>query len=192
MAYGAFATEAESLAATAAVLKPEDFERAVEVLSKADKIIATGCGHSLICCEHFTHLMNCIERPAMTLSPAQALHGELGFVKPGDAVVFVSRGGKTDELVKMLPAVKAKDAVIITITENPESILAESADIVLLMKVTRECDRFNCQGTTSFAVTSAIFDALQCAVLENTGFSNEKFAVIHPGGAVGKRLNNNA
>ena len=58
------------------------------------------------------------------------------------------------------------------------------------MKVTRECDKYNCQGTTSFAVTNAIFDALQTAVMEYTDFKNEKFAVIHPGGAVGKRLNN--
>ena len=58
------------------------------------------------------------------------------------------------------------------------------------MKVTRECDKYNCQGTTSFAVTNAIFDALQTALLEYTDFKNEKFAVIHPAGAVGKRLNN--
>jgi len=189
MAYAAFATEAESLAETAKVLDPVEFEKAVEALSKAERIGAAGCGHSLICCEHFTHLMNCIERPAITLSPAQALHGELGFIQKGDVMLFVSRGGKTDELVKMLGTCKAKGATIITVTENPGSILAESADIVLLMKVTKETDRYNCQGTTSFAVTSAIFDALQCAVLENTGFTNDKFAAIHPGGAVGKRLN---
>jgi D-arabinose 5-phosphate isomerase GutQ len=58
------------------------------------------------------------------------------------------------------------------------------------MAVERECDKYNCQGTTSFAVTNAIFDALQTAVLEATEFKNEDFAVIHPGGAVGKRLNN--
>ena len=70
-----------------------------------------------------------------------------------------------------------------------QSPLAEKSDIVIAMKVTRECDKYNCQGTTSFAVTSAIFDALQTAVLEYTEFKNEEFAVIHPGGAVGKRLN---
>ena len=78
---------------------------------------------------------------------------------------------------------------VIGVTENLKSPLAEKSDIVLAMSVTRECDKYNCQGTTSFAVTSAIFDALQCAVLDYTGFQNEKFAVIHPGGAVGKRLN---
>ena len=80
-------------------------------------------------------------------------------------------------------------ATVIGVTENLNSPLAEKSDIVLAMKVTKECDKYNCQGTTSFAVTSAIFDALQCAVLDYTGFKNEKFAVIHPGGAVGKRLN---
>ena len=65
----------------------------------------------------------------------------------------------------------------------------EKADIVLAMAVTRECDKFNCQGTTSFAVTNAIFDALQAALIEYTGYQKMDFALIHPGGAVGKRLN---
>ena len=64
------------------------------------------------------------------------------------------------------------------------------SDILLAMKVTRECDKYNCQGTTSFAVTCTIFDALQSALIERTNYQNEKFAVVHPGGAVGKRLNN--
>ena len=82
-------------------------------------------------------------------------------------------------------------ATLIAVTETLSSPLAEKSDIVLAMKVTRECDRHNSQGTTSFAVTCAIFDALQTAVIELTGFKNEQFAAIHPGGAVGKRLNAN-
>jgi D-arabinose 5-phosphate isomerase GutQ len=70
-----------------------------------------------------------------------------------------------------------------------ESPLATQADIVLAMKVTKECDKYNCQGTTSFAVTNAIFDALQAALIEYTGYQKMDFALIHPGGAVGKRLN---
>ena len=84
---------------------------------------------------------------------------------------------------------RGKGVTVIGVTENLESPLAQKSDIVLAMAVTRECDKYNCQGTTSFAVTSAIFDALQTAVLDYTDFKNEKFAVIHPGGAVGKRLN---
>ena len=188
-AFEAFRTEAESLAATAEVLDPEQFEKAVVLLSGAERIAASGCGHSGICCQHFCHLMCCIERPARFISPAEAVHGALGYVQKGDVMLFASRGGKTDELIQIMNICKGKGAYIITVTENLESPLAKGADAVLAMKVTKECDRYNCQGTTSFAVTSAIFDALQCAVLDYTGFQNQKFAVIHPNGAVGKRLN---
>ena len=133
--------------------------------------------------------MCCIERPARFLSPAEAVHGGMGFLQSGDVMLLASRGGKTDELMPIADICRKKGVTVIAVTENRASPLAEKADIVLAMKVTRECDPYNCQGTTSFAVTCAIFDALQVAVLEHTGFRNEEFAVIHPHGAVGKRLN---
>lgn len=189
-AYNAFAIESESIEATAKTMDPAEFEKAVELLAKAERIAAAGCGHSGIACRHFAHLMCCIERPARFISPAEAVHGALGFVQAGDVIILVSRGGKTDELLPIADICRGKGVSVIAVTENTQSPLAEKADVVLAMKVTRECDKYNCQGTTSFAVTNAIFDALQTAVLEYTDFHNEKFAVIHPGGAVGKRLNN--
>ena len=188
-AYETFAIEAESLKATAEVLDENEFAKAVEALSKAERIAASGCGHSGIACRHFAHLMCCAERPARFLSPAEAVHGGLGYMQKGDVILFASRGGKTDELMNIADVCKTKGVTIITVTENLESPLAKLADIVLAMKVTKECDKYNCQGTTSFAVTSSIFDALQSAVVEYTGYKNEQFALIHPGGAVGKRLN---
>lgn len=188
-AMDAFTVESESLLETAKVLDPAAFSRAVEVLSTAPRIGAAGCGHTGIACQHFTHLMCCIERPARFISPAEAVHGGLGFIQKGDVMLLASRGGKTDELLPIADVCRKKGATVIGVTENLSSPLAEKSDIVLAMKVTKECDKYNCQGTTSFAVTCAIFDALQTAVLENTGFRNEQFAEIHPGGAVGKRLN---
>ena len=185
----AFAIEAESLAKTREVIDENEFARAVEVLSTAPRIASAGCGHTGIACQHFSHLMCCIERPARFISPAEAVHGGLGFLQAGDVILLASRGGKTDELLPIADVCKRKGVTVIGVTENLQSPLAEKSDIVIAMAVTRECDKYNCQGTTSFAVTCAIFDALQCAVLEKTGFKNEKFAVIHPGGAVGKRLN---
>lgn len=188
-AMNAFETEAESLRETAKVLDPVAFSKAAEALAHAERIGAAGCGHTGIACQHFTHLMCCIERPARFISPAEAVHGGLGFIQKGDVMLLASRGGKTDELLPIADICRGKGATVIGVTENPASPLAEKSDIVLLMKVTKECDRYNCQGTTSFAVTAAIFDALQTAVMELTGFRNEQFATIHPGGAVGKRLN---
>jgi len=190
-AYEAFRTEAESILETAKVLDREEMRRAVVALANAERIGASGCGHSGIACRHFAHLMCCIERPAKFISPAEAVHGGLGYIKKGDVMLFVSRGGKTDELMTIIDVCKIKGATIIGVTENLESPLAKASDIVLAMKVTKECDKYNCQGTTSFAVTNAIFDALQAAILDYTGYQKMDFALIHPGGAVGKRLNNN-
>ena len=189
-AYDAFKIEAESILETAKVIDREQMRLAVEALAKAERIGASGCGHSGIACRHFAHLMCCIERPARFISPADAVHGALGYMKKGDVMVLVSRGGKTDELLTIAEVCKTKEATLIAVTENLESPLATMADIVLAMKVTKECDKYNCQGTTSFAVTNAIFDALQTAVLDYSGYQKMDFALIHPGGAVGKRLNN--
>ena len=185
----AFRIEAEALSAMEKVLREEPFLRAVDALAGAERIASSGCGHSGIACRHFAHLMCCIERPARFISPAEAVHGGTGFLKVGDVMLLASRGGKTAELLPILDICKKKGATVIAVTENMSSPLAEGADIVLPMSVTRETDRYNSQGTTSFTVLSVLFDALQAALIEVTGYQNEQFALIHPGGAVGARLN---
>ena len=167
----------------------EQFSKAVELLSAAPRIGAAGCGHSGIICQHFAHLMCCIERPARFISPAEAVHGATGFLQKGDVMVFASRGGKTKELLPIVDICKAKGVSIITVTENMESPLALSADVVLKQHVNRETDKWNAQGTTSTTALCMIFHALQTAVIERTGYQAEKFPLIHPGGAVGERLN---
>ena len=167
----------------------EQFAKAVEVLAKAERIGAAGCGHSGIICQHFAHLMCCIERPARFISPAEAVHGATGFLQKGDVMVFASRGGKTKELLPIVDICKAKGVTIISVTENMESPLAKEADIVLKQHVNRETDKYNSQGTTSTTALCVIFHALQAALIEETGYKNEQFALIHPGGAVGERLN---
>ena len=167
----------------------EQFAAAVELLSNAPRIGAAGCGHSGIICQHFAHLMCCIERPARFISPAEAVHGATGFLQEGDVMVFASRGGKTKELLPIVDICKAKGVKIITVTENLESPLAKAADVVLKQHVNRETDKWNAQGTTSTTALCMIFHALQAAVIEETGYRAEQFALIHPGGAVGERLN---
>jgi D-arabinose 5-phosphate isomerase GutQ len=168
----------------------EAFSKAVELLSNAPRIGAAGSGHSGIICQHFAHLMCCIERPARFISPAEAIHGATGFLQEGDVMVFASRGGKTKELLPIVDICKAKGVKIITVTENLESPLAAAADVVLKQYVNRETDKWNAQGTTSTTALCMIFHALQAAIIEHTGYRAEQFALIHPGGAVGERLNN--
>ena len=181
----AFQIESDSILATRDCMDMESFSRAVDALAAAPRIAATGCGHSGIACRHFAHSMCCINRPARFLSPAEAIHGASGFLQKGDVLVWASRGGKTDELFKILEICRAKESLIIGITENLSSPLAERSDIVIPMKVTAETDKYNSQGTSSFVALSAVFDALQTAVLEETDYKNEEFALNHPGGSVG-------
>jgi len=181
--------ESECIAKMAEYFDEKVYSKAVELLTNAERIGATGCGHSGIICQHFAHLMCCIDKPAKFISPAEAVHGGTGFLQKGDVCVFASRGGKTKELLPILDICKTKGVKVITITENLESPLALGADVVIKQYVNRETDRYNCQGTTSSTALAVIFHLLQTAVMEETDFKNEQFALVHPGGAVGERLN---
>lgn len=165
------------------------FYEAVEVLSSSPKIITCASGSSGIAAEKFSHSLNCIERNAQFLSPALAIHGGMGCMKAGDAVVMVSRGGKTAELLPIIDVCRKKGVTLIGVTENLESPLAGSSQIIIPMKIKKESDPLNVMATTSFVVTIAIFDALLAAIMEVTGYQLAQFALIHPGGAVGNRLN---
>ncbi|MBQ4160073.1 MAG: SIS domain-containing protein [Clostridia bacterium] len=165
------------------------FSKAVALLANAQRIGASGCGHSGIICQHFAHLMCCIERPAKFISPAEAVHGGMGYLQAGDVILMASRGGKTGELLPIIDICKRKGVHIIAVTENEASPLAQSADVVLKQYVNRETDKYNAQGTTSSTALCMIFHALQTALIEETDYQNEQFALIHPGGAVGERLN---
>ena len=189
MAKQAYITESECIKEMLAYFDEEVYAKAVELLKNASRIGTSGCGHSGIICQHFAHLMCCIERPARFISPAEAVHGATGFLQAGDVMVFASRGGKTKELMPILDICKKKNVSVIAITENMESPLAQGADVVIKQYVNRETDKYNCQGTTSSTSLAVIFHVLQTALIEETEFKNEQFALVHPGGAVGERLN---
>ena len=189
-AKAAYDIEAACITEMKTYFDDEQFSKAVELLSEAPKIGAAGSGHSGIACQHFAHLMCCVERPARFISPAEAIHGASGYLQAGDVMLFASRGGKTKELLPIVDICKAKGVKIITVTENLESPLALAADVVLKQYVNRETDKWNAQGTTSTTALCMIFHALQAAVIEQTGYRAEQFGLIHPGGAVGERLSN--
>ena len=188
-AKAAYKIESECIKEAADYFDEEAYGKAVDLLMNAERIGASGCGHSGIMCQHFAHLMCCIELPAKFISPAEAVHGGTGFIRRGDVMLFASRGGKTAELIPIMEICRRNGAKIITVTENTESPLAKGADVVLVQHVNRETDRYNCQGTTSTTSLGVIFHVLQTMLIEETNFKNEEFAVIHPGGAVGERLN---
>lgn len=188
-AMNAFKIESECISEFEKFIDENAFAEAVNLLSKAARIGTCGCGHSGIACQHFSHLLCCIERPSRFISPAEAPHGATGFLQKDDVMVFASRGGKTSELLPIMNICQKKGIKIITITENLSSPLAEGADVVLKQFVNRETDKYNAQGTTSTTSLCVLFHALQAAIIEETDYLNEQFALIHPHGAVGERLN---
>ena len=154
------------------------------------KVILSGCGTSAMAARKVAHSLSCIEIPALFLSPADAVHGALGVLQREDILILISKGGNTQELVNLIPACKTKDALLIGVSENPESVIARQADIYLKVKVEQEPCRFNMLATASTLAVIATFDAICIALMQMTGYTREQFAVIHPGGAVGERLLN--
>ncbi|MBQ6907321.1 MAG: SIS domain-containing protein [Clostridia bacterium] len=189
MAQNTYDIEVECIKEAKGYFDKEAFSKAVELLKNAERIGTAGCGHSGIACQHFAHLMCCIERPARFISPAEAVHGASGYLQNGDVMLFASRGGKTAELMPILDICKKKGVKVITVTENLDSPLAKDADVVIKQYVNRETDKHNMQGTTSTTSLIVIFHALQTALIEETGYTEDQFALIHPGGAVGAKLN---
>ncbi len=152
------------------------------------RIVTFGAGTSAAAARKIAHSLSCIEQPAFFLSPADAVHGGLGSVQKGDVGILISKGGGTREIINLIPPLKTKGVYVIGVTENEESTLARSSDLILKVKVEREADPFNMLATTSTMAVVAVFDAICIALMEYTGYTREQFAVIHPGGAVGERL----
>lgn len=183
--------EAESIAQLRQSLEQEAVLAAAKALMNCKgKVILSGCGTSAMAARKVAHSLSCIEIPALFLSPADAVHGALGVLQREDILILISKGGNTQELVNLIPACKTKDALLIGVSENSESVIARQADIYLKVKVEQEPCRFNMLATASTLAVIATFDAICIALMQMTGYTREQFAVIHPGGAVGERLLN--
>lgn len=152
------------------------------------RVIISGCGTSAMAAKKVAHSLCCIERPALFLSPSDAVHGALGVVQENDILILISKGGNTQELVPILHAAITKKAKTIAVTENPDSLIGKDVSLVLEVKVDREPCRFNMLATASTLAVISTFDAICIALMSYMGYTREQFAVIHPGGAVGARL----
>ena len=114
----AYKIESECIAEMLNNFDEEVYSKAVDLLKNATRIGTCGCGHSGIICQHFAHLLCCIDQPARFISPAEAVHGATGFLQEGDVMVFASRGGKTKELLPILDICKKKGVKVISFTRT--------------------------------------------------------------------------
>ena len=126
--------------------------------------------------------------PAFFVHPGEASHGDLGMITPGDVVIAISNSGETAEILTLLPLIKRMAMPLIALTGRPGSTLAKAAEVHLDVSVAVEACPLNLAPTSSTTATLAMGDALAVALLEARGFTPEKFALSHPGGALGRRL----
>nr|MBP9588718.1 KpsF/GutQ family sugar-phosphate isomerase [Bacteroidales bacterium] len=167
----------------------DEFVHAIEVILEASgRVIITGIGKSSDIGRKFTATLNSTGTPAFFLHAADAIHGDLGMVRPDDIVVCLSKSGDTPEIKVLLPLIKANGNTLIGIVGNPQSYLGLQSDIVLNVHVEHEACPNNLVPTASTAAQLAMCDALAVALLTARGFTIEDFARLHPGGALGKKL----
>ncbi len=167
----------------------DDFARAVELIySCTGRVIITGMGKSGIIGRKIAGTLTSTGTAAMFLHPAEGMHGDLGFVHKDDVVICISKSGDTHELFQIVPLIKRIGVPIISITGNPRSRLAERTDINLDASVKEEACPNNLAPTASTTAALVMGDALAVALLEKRNFKAEDFALLHPGGTLGKRL----
>jgi arabinose-5-phosphate isomerase len=167
----------------------ESFEQAVELILKCrGRVVVTGMGKSGLIGKKIAATLASTGTPALFLHPAEGIHGDLGMVTRGDAVIALSNSGETDEISRMLPSLKRLGIRIIALTGNSESTLARNSDVVINVGVKEEACPLGLAPTASTTATLAMGDALAVVLLDKRGFREEDFACFHPGGALGRRL----
>jgi arabinose-5-phosphate isomerase len=188
-------TEAAALEALAARLDgpmAAPFEQAVDLVVRCGegngRVVVTGMGKSGIIAQKIAATLSSTGSPALFLHPAEAVHGDLGVLMPGDVVIALSASGETEEILRLLATLKRKGDALVSFCCNLNSTLAAASDVTLDCGVEREACGLNLAPTASTTAMLALGDALAVAVSLRKGFRAEDFAELHPGGKLGKQL----
>jgi arabinose-5-phosphate isomerase len=165
------------------------FERAVDALFRCTgRVVTTGMGKSGIIAQKISATLASTGTPSLFLHPAEAIHGDLGRIVKGDGLLAVSNSGDTEEILALVAWLKRLAAPVIALTGNPRSPLSQAADVHLDVSIRVEACPLGLAPTASTTAALAMGDALSMALLERRGFTVEDFAVLHPGGRLGKKL----
>ncbi len=167
----------------------ESFVKAVEILYHCQgRVAIMGMGKSGIVGRKISATMASTGTPSFFVHPAEGVHGDLGMVVKGDVVLAISNSGETPELLSVLPVIKRLAIPLISMVGNTESALAQRSDVCLDVTVKEEASKLEMAPTASTTAALVMGDALAVALLEVKGFSEEDFALLHPGGSIGRRL----
>lgn len=181
--------EAEAVRLLAETLQGPPFLRACELLLNCSgRVVVTGMGKAGLVGQKISATLASTGTPSLFLHPGEALHGDLGRIRPEDVVLALSKSGDTREVVQMLGPVRAIGATVIAICESASSALGSGADLVLELGSAPEACPLGLAPTVSTTVMLALGDALSMAVLEGRDFTREEFARFHPAGSLGRQL----
>ena len=151
-------------------------------------VIVVGMGKSGLVGRKIAATMSSLGTPAVFMHAAEALHGDLGMIKPDDVLLMISNSGQTRELIEIIPYARRIGARIIAMTHNAASELAKNSDVVLPLVYESEACPFNLAPTTSTTMSMAIGDAIAVVLTKLKNFKPKNFAELHPGGSLGRRL----
>lgn len=167
----------------------EGFEDIVNLILKMKgRVVVTGVGKSAIVARKMVATLNSTGTPALFMHAADAIHGDLGMVLPGDVVICISKSGNTAEIKLLIPLIRRTGTRLIGLVSRVDSYLGRQADYLLNATIEEEADPNNLAPTTSTTVHMALGDALACCLSEARGFTGHDFARYHPGGSLGKQL----
>ena len=165
------------------------FESAVSLLVQCKgRVVVSGMGKAGLIGQKLSATLASTGTPSHWLHPAEAIHGDLGRITKDDVLIALSKSGETEELNRLLPVIKRLGARLIALTGNPTSTLARHSDLILDVSVKQEACAMNLAPTSSTAAMLAMGDALAVVVAEKRGFREQDFALLHPGGQLGRRL----
>jgi arabinose-5-phosphate isomerase len=181
-------SESESIANLVNYLD-DDFAKAAEIIYNCKgRLVVTGIGKSAIIAQKIVATLNSTGTPSLFLHAAEAIHGDLGMVQPGDAVICISKSGNSPEIKVLAPLLQRYGNILIAMTANKSSFLGKQSDYVLNAYVESEACPNNLAPTNSTTAQLVIGDALAVCLMEMRDFKSEDFAKYHPGGALGKKL----
>lgn len=167
----------------------ERFDQAVKILRDCrGRVALTGMGKSGSVAQKIASTLASTGTPAFFLHPAEGGHGDLGMLVRGDVVIAVSNSGETDELIELLPAIKRLGLKLIALVGDPASTLARQSDVAIDVSVAEEACPMGLAPTASTTAALAMGDALAVALLEERGFTEQDFVLLHPAGSLGRRL----
>lgn len=180
--------EAESVANLTSYIDQSFLDVVDLIFNSKGRLIVTGIGKSAIIGTKIVATMNSTGTPAIFMHAADAIHGDLGIVQPDDVVLCISKSGNTPEIKVLVPLIARMGNKIIAMVSNTDSFLAQHADHIIRATVDKESDPNNLAPTSSTTTQLVMGDALAVCLLQMRGFSQEQFAMYHPGGSLGKRL----